>query len=558
MGKALRREVRESIWRQLLVALDEADNVVKLDQRLWAKFRVSYDRLGSREKEIFLLAASFFNNSTWTLGQAKSCWRVVYGFEDLLWQKLVDMSIVYDVGEEEIIQMQEQLRSLGTKLASESGTCGKCRTWTKKNVPSRFNSSNYNERMAEEQFYSSDSLHRSSSTGMKTHIEEVMALRLEDSMSLTWRDICQMKKLRYLDSEKELRLDEKGGKLPTNLVLLRWRGEVNNLHDLIDRGSARHLAVLDLKAPLTCLPTTVCEFRNLEVLKLHGGLFQGLPETFVQLPSLHHLTFSYCRRLRSLPEAFGRLSLLRFLELRFCHKLEALPSSTGQLPRLQTLIIEGMNKLQRVPTYKIFTKPTRVLCTCGTIHICKICPRCLIADLHLLYQLSDSVYELHKPGVESMLDDDDDILFHGLQSSHTSVAHLSTWRSRGLQMEVWPKACRRKYGLFQGLPETFVQLPSLHHLKFSYCRRLRDLIDRGSARHLAARDLKAPLTCLPTTVSLFRDLEDLILHGGLFQGSAMHWAVLDLKAWLTCLFRDLEDLKLHGGCEPNLPTLQRL
>ncbi|OAE31103.1 hypothetical protein AXG93_1920s1020 [Marchantia polymorpha subsp. ruderalis] len=414
MGKALRREVRESIWRQLLVALDEADNVVKLDQRLWAKFRVSYDRLGSREKEIFLLAASFFNNSTWTLGQAKSCWRVVYGFEDLLWQKLVDMSIVYDVGEEEIIQMQEQLRSLGTKLASESGTCGKCRTWTKKNVPSRFNSSNYNERMAEEQFYSSDSLHRSSSTGMKTHIEgsndfpiimslkalllfptsqaihqEVMALRLEDSMSLTWRDICQMKKLQYLDSEKELRLDEKGGKLPTNL-------------------------------------------------------------------------------------------------------------------------------------------------------------------------LSDSVYELHKPGVESMLDDDDDILFHGLQSSHTSVAHLSTWRSRGLQMEVWPKACRRKYGLFQGLPETFVQLPSLHHLKFSYCRRLRDLIDRGSARHLAARDLKAPLTCLPTTVSLFRDLEDLILHGGLFQGSAMHWAVLDLKAWLTCLFRDLEDLKLHGGCEPNLPTLQRL
>ncbi|OAE31102.1 hypothetical protein AXG93_1920s1010 [Marchantia polymorpha subsp. ruderalis] len=50
-------------------------------------------------------------------------------------------------------------------------------------------------------------------------------------------------------------------------------------------------------------------------------------------------------------------------------------------------------------------------------------------------RLSDSVYELHKPGVESLLDV---VLFHGLQSSHTSVAHLSTWRSRGWQKEVWP------------------------------------------------------------------------------------------------------------------------
>ncbi|BFI39947.1 protein SERAC1 [Marchantia polymorpha subsp. ruderalis] len=349
MGKYLLRKVSESIWRQCLVALDEADNVVGLNERLWAKLKVSYDRLGSQEKEIFLDVASFFSNSSWNLLEAKSSWRVLYGYEDLRWQTLVDMSLVYDVGEKKSIQMHEQLRSLGIKLASEWGTCGRCRTWIKKNVPSRFNSPNYDERIAEVQSYSSDPHPHSSSTGTETHIEEVMALRLEDSMPLTWRDICQMKKLQYLDSEKELMLDEEGGKLPENLVLLRWRGEVDSLHDLVDGGSASHLAVLDLKAPLTCLPTTIGEFRNLEVLKFHGGLFQGLPESFVQLPSLRHLTFSNCRRLRSLPEAFGRLSQLGFLELKFCRNLEALPDSIAQLPRLHTLFIEGRNKLQRLP-----------------------------------------------------------------------------------------------------------------------------------------------------------------------------------------------------------------
>lgn len=53
-----------------------------------------------------------------------------------------------------------------------------------------------------------------------------------------------------------------------------------------------------------------------------------------------------------------------------------------------------------------------------------------------MYQLSDSVYELYNPGVESVLDV---VFFHGLQSSHTSVPHLSTWISSGSHKEVWPQ-----------------------------------------------------------------------------------------------------------------------
>ncbi|BBN09709.1 hypothetical protein Mp_4g22040 [Marchantia polymorpha subsp. ruderalis] len=348
IGTYLKTKVSDSIWIQCFQALDEAENVVSLDEKLWAKLRVSYDRLGSQEKNMFLDAASFFSNSTWNLREAKACWRVLYGKEDLRWQTLVDLSLVYNVKEENSIQMHAQLRSLGIRLASGWGTGGRCRTWTPKNVPSEFNSSNYNERIAEGQFYSNDP--GSSSTGMATHIEEVIALRHERSMLLDPRDIGQMKKLQYLDSD-ELMLNEVGGKLPKNVTLLRLSGDVNNLHDLVDRGLARSLAVLDLTGvdlhptcfptTVTCFPTTVSDFQNLEVMKLTFCHFEGLPEAFGQLPRLRHLTFSWCERLRSLPEAFGGLSRLQSLELDGCLTLKALSEGFGNLHQLQTLKING-------------------------------------------------------------------------------------------------------------------------------------------------------------------------------------------------------------------------
>ncbi|OAE18947.1 hypothetical protein AXG93_1976s1540 [Marchantia polymorpha subsp. ruderalis] len=304
MGKYLQRKVSESIWKQCLDALDEADNVIRLDERLWAKLRVSYDRLGSQEKEIFLDAASFFNNSRWSLREAKSSWRVLYGLEDLRWQTL-----------------------------------------------------------------------------------EVLALRLEDSMSLNSRNICQMKKLQYLDSEKEMVLDAEGGKLPKNLVLLRWRGEVDSFHDLVDRGLAGRLAVLDLKLPrlqtliiddvdkLQRLPEGFGNLSQLQSLLISYGQsmselpecfgrlarlrdllldhmfsLQALPDSFGQLPQLSHLTMVACRIIRDLPESFGHLANLTVLHIRDCRSLEALPNSFGALRSLQYLRVSDCFALTDLPS----------------------------------------------------------------------------------------------------------------------------------------------------------------------------------------------------------------
>jgi hypothetical protein len=56
-----------------------------------------------------------------TLRQAQAAWREAYGGQErLLWQTLVDRSLVYAVEEDALIKVHEQLRSLGRKMANES------------------------------------------------------------------------------------------------------------------------------------------------------------------------------------------------------------------------------------------------------------------------------------------------------------------------------------------------------------------------------------------------------------------------------------------------------
>ncbi|PTQ38716.1 hypothetical protein MARPO_0049s0015 [Marchantia polymorpha] len=511
IGKYLKKKVSESIWMQCLHALDEAENIMRLDDQLWAKLRVSYDRLGSQEKNIFLDAASFFSNSTWKLREAKACWRVLYGLEDLRWQTLVDLSLVYNVTEEKSIQMHEQLRSLGNRLASGWGTGGRCRTWTSKNFPSRFNSSNYNERIAEGQFYSNDP--GSSSTGMATHIEEVIALRLEHSWLLDtredlaniWRDIGQMKKLQYLDSEVSMR-DEVGGKLPKNVILLRLRGEVNILHDLVDRGLARSLAVLDLRAPLTCLPTTVSDFQNLEVIKFEGCLFVGLPEAFGQLSRLRHLTFTLCRLLRSFPEAFGGLSRLRSLKLHRCWYLEALPDSFGNLSQLQSLVIHG-TKISELPESFVNLSQLQSL----VIHGVQISPlRQLPESFGDLARLQD----LRLIGMNSLkalpdsfgnLSQLQSLEIHGskiseLPESFGNLSQLQSLEIRETKISELPESFGNLSQLqslvidgvkISELPKSFGRLASLRVLEL-YCMRLQALPDTfgqlSQLSHLTMQD----------------------------------------------------------------------
>ncbi|BBM98075.1 protein SERAC1 [Marchantia polymorpha subsp. ruderalis] len=346
MGSYLKKEYNEYTWIDCLLALDKAENIANFRERLWLKLQISYDRLNPMEQEMFLDAATLFCNSTWNLQEAKTCWSVLYGFEHIRWKTLVDLSLVYAVREEDCIQMHEQMRSLGMKLGGN-----------------RIRSILTKEKSSS-----------SSITPMNT--EEVIALRLGGCMPLDASHIFQMKKLRYLDVEEELMCGEDDVIFPSSVILLRARGEVNilrlrgevNIHDdlvpdcsfLCSLLCSLHftdgnvhlpgcLVALDLKAPLTYLPRTVTENRDLQVLKFEDCLFERLPQTFVEFRRLRHLTFSSCKELRSLPEDFGRFSELHSLELHHCYKFEALPDSFGNLHSLKNLMMVSLHNLQKLP-----------------------------------------------------------------------------------------------------------------------------------------------------------------------------------------------------------------
>ncbi|OAE29020.1 hypothetical protein AXG93_3112s1070 [Marchantia polymorpha subsp. ruderalis] len=260
-------------------------------------------------------------------------------------------------------------------------------------------------------------------------------------MTLNLKSIGQMKKLRYLDSEKELMLDEVGGELSKTVVLLRLCGKMSSICDLVD-GGRECLAVLDLKAPLTCLPTTFSELQNLEFMNFEACLFEGLPETFGKLPRLRRLTFRSCKRLRSLPESFVRLSELRSLELHHCYNFKALPDSFGQLPCLETLIMVSLFNLQRLPE--------------GFGNLSQL-KRLVISDAHNITELPKSfgrLAELRNLHLDDMSD------LQALPDTFGQLSQLSHLSIAGCNMK-------------QELPHSFGQLPNLTSLDLSRCRSLK-------------------------------------------------------------------------------------
>ncbi|CAM6083436.1 unnamed protein product [Calypogeia fissa] len=143
VGKFLRGKEKE-VWKGTLSALERAEKVKNTDKKLWAKLRVSFENLEEGEQQIFLDATNFFieNRNNWSLSRAKMAWRSAYGpVSDPWWQTLVDMSLVYDVDDNETIRVHEQLQSLGRMIASDPNYRGKYQIFKGEKVLEMFGTS---------------------------------------------------------------------------------------------------------------------------------------------------------------------------------------------------------------------------------------------------------------------------------------------------------------------------------------------------------------------------------------------------------------------------------
>ena len=126
---------------------------------------------------------------------------------------------------------------------------------------------------------------------------------------------------------------------------------LNNLSKLPENiGSLSVLQTIDIYNPITEVPASLMNLKQLENLKFEGAEFTDFPEQVFALPKLKSLIISQFdtkNKIKVLPDNFDKLPLLEELSLRNA-TLSEVPASVGRLPKLENVYFNA-NNLTKLP-----------------------------------------------------------------------------------------------------------------------------------------------------------------------------------------------------------------
>ena len=126
---------------------------------------------------------------------------------------------------------------------------------------------------------------------------------------------------------------------------------LNNLSKLPENiGSLSVLQTIDIYNPITEVPASLMNLKQLENLKFEGAEFTDFPEQVFALPKLKSLIisqFNTKNKIKVLPDNFDKLPLLEELSLRNA-ALSEVPASVGRLPKLENVYFNA-NNLTKLP-----------------------------------------------------------------------------------------------------------------------------------------------------------------------------------------------------------------
>lgn len=131
-------------------------------------------------------------------------------------------------------------------------------------------------------------------------------------------------------------------------VLVLRLNNLSKLPENIDSLSA--LQTIDIYNPITEVPASLMNLKQLENLKFEGAEFTDFPEQVFALPKLKSLIISQFdtkNKIKVLPDNFDRLPLLEELSLRNA-ALSEVPASVGRLPKLENVYFNA-NNLTKLP-----------------------------------------------------------------------------------------------------------------------------------------------------------------------------------------------------------------
>ncbi|KAL3689099.1 hypothetical protein R1sor_015408 [Riccia sorocarpa] len=365
LGNYLRGKETEH-WEEIPRALRECDKVADLDQKVWAKLQLSYDRLPENEvKNIFLDIASFFIFRefpfAFSVDDAISAWSSIYGSGRNRLQTLEDRALVnistdskdsegYD---RSYFYMHEHLRKMGQRIAKFEGrSFDLSRVRTLSTSDSDSGAKVHNQYPYDDQviFQGDQELGRIVAHRVRISRNSMRVCGQTCAFCIMREVWPKLTAIRYMELQVDIsgccqECRNRGCPLPNTLVLFHLNllndgdvvisGEVGTNFQDDESGTATGTLMLAGCTSLVKLYLDTC--KNIDL----GGLNE-----------LRHLSSSVireCRAVRNWPTSLRELTNLKRLELGSIDEPFELPITFGNLTNLEHLFI-GLCKVTTVPS----------------------------------------------------------------------------------------------------------------------------------------------------------------------------------------------------------------
>ncbi|KAL3698324.1 hypothetical protein R1sor_012400 [Riccia sorocarpa] len=510
LGNYLRGKEMEH-WEEIPAALGECDQVADLEEKVWAKLQLSYDRLpGNEVKYMFLEIASlgeffgkrwFYDYGPFSVDDAVLAWTSIYGSGRNRLQTLVDRALVRILdykdplgGDEKRFYMHEHLRKMGQRIAKLEGRSSNL---------SRVDLVNP---LDHEVIFQEDE-----------ELGKIVAQTISINENRQWpsgqscpscivREVWpKLTAIRYMDLRADtLRCCQKcrnrGCPLPNTLVLFQL--DFRQQGDFVISGSGKNFlaegreTMVSTSTSLVHLQLNGCntvdcgglnELRRLRILKISRcGAIRNWPTSLSKLKDLKQLKLEVLNKPFELPGTFGNLTNLEHLSIKNC-KLSSVPSSVrnwqtalGELTNLKRLELVSVDTPFELPdTFGALTKLEHL-----SINQCKVGSiRSSLQNLTSLrvLKVSEVVGRQAIPDIIRFL-------------RQVQILHLKCW---GI------------LNLVDALRE-MTALPELH----LECEGIKELPDTlGSLTNLEKLQLRCPIEWLPASFANLTRLETLKLEG---------------------------------------------
>ncbi|KAL3698351.1 hypothetical protein R1sor_012427 [Riccia sorocarpa] len=368
LGNYLRNKEMED-WEEIPAALGECDQVADLEEKVWAKLQLSYDRLPGKEvKYMFLEIASlgeFFGKTSFSslssdyrpfsVDDAVLAWTSIYGSGRNRLRTLEDRALVRIVDYKDWrglvtrgFYMHEHLRKMGQRIAKLEG-----RSSNLSRVDLKYP-------LDDKVIFQEDE--ELGKIGAQTiSINENRQWPLGQScLSCIVREVWpKLTAIRYMDLAADIlrccqECRNRGCSLPNTLVLFQL--DFNMKGDFVISGSGKYLPEMrwcclgfwESMYPEERRETMVSTSTSLVHLQLNRCITVdcgGLNE----LRRLRILKISRCKAIRNWPTSLSKLKDLKQLELEVFDEPFELPGTFGNLTNLEHLSIKNC-KLSSVPS----------------------------------------------------------------------------------------------------------------------------------------------------------------------------------------------------------------